>query len=117
MKTNRKRLLVISVLLLLIGAMLLTVLACEPGFNVVVVNGTDQVLTIYLAEGKKESPVRQGKLMPGEHLKTPGLWVITNYYRILAKNDKDETVYSREFDYDELRDAKFEVVIKTPQSK
>ena len=110
---NRKRLLVILVVMLLIGAMLPVLTACDPGFDVKVVNGTDQVLTIYRALGSNP-PVRQGSIKPGESLKILGLWIISNSYTIIAKNEQGETVYSREFDYDELRDAKFEVVITSP---
>jgi hypothetical protein len=114
---NRKKLLVILVLMILIGAMLPVLTACEPVFKLKVVNGTDQILTIYCDTNRSGHLDRMGDVKPSGQIYLPGLWLAERPYQIIAKNDKGETVYSREFDYDELHDAKFEVVIKTPQDK
>ena len=113
MKINIKKLLVILSLALIIGTITPAAIGCEPSFSLKVVNGTDQVLTIYYYVSRSERPVRLGDVEPGEDIKFPHLWVAENPYQVIAKNDRGETVYSREFDYFELQDDyKFKVVIK-----
>jgi len=116
MKINEKKLLVTFSFILLIGTVLLGVTACEPCISVKVVNGTDQVLNIYLEEERTGNSVRKGSIKPGEHIDLQCLEEMSWYFTITAKNEQDETVYSREFDYDELQDDyQCKVVIKLPK--
>ena len=99
-------------LLLIFSVLLLCMASCEPGFDLKVENGTDQVLTIYVDVSSMGKPARQGNIEPGQHIYTRGLWLAEEPYEITAKNKHGDIVYSRQFGYFELRDDHdFKVVI------
>ena len=112
MRTGWNKFLLVQLLFLIFGVFLLSVLSCEPGFELKVENNTDKVLTIYVDVSAMGKPARQGNIEPGEHIYTRGLWLVEEPYEIIAKNKHGDIVYSREFGYFELRDDyDFKVVI------
>jgi len=117
MGITKKKLLVIISLALFICNMLLTATACEPCIDVKVENGTDQVLTIYLSRGSNIS-ARQGSVKPGEYLELQCLEAMFGNFTITAKNELDGEIYTRKFDYIELKDDyKCKVVIKLSEEE
>ena len=117
MKLDRKRcqLLLRLLTVLVIGAVLVTLAACiRTVFKTEVVNGTKQVLTIYYDEGITGTFVTLGDVEPGEHIYTPGFCIDDGYCQIDAKNAGGEVVFSREYDWWELSDMDWLVVITPP---
>jgi hypothetical protein len=105
---RRKSLLKLIILLLLLGTIIGTSLACERPIPVRVVNQTDQVLTIFIRGNLI------GDVKPGEEIKNESRFVSTAFkdYLVEAKNTQGDTIYSRSFTYDQLnRDLNLRVDI------
>ena len=92
-------------LILLLGALLLTAIACEDVFDLTVENKTNQTLTIYIREG------RAGDVAPGGQIVIRGVLLQFGEYLTEARNALGETVCSKKFTWTELQKAKWRVTI------
>lgn len=99
-------------LVLMLVSILAASVACwgEPIVPLQIENRSEIVLTIYV------QGVKFGEVEPNNSIKVKYLGVM-GHYLIEAKNSKGELIYTREFDYHELRDADWKVVIPPSQIK
>jgi len=92
-------------LLLFVVSVLLANVACENAFALTIENKTDQTFIIYMEEG------RVGDVALGGQILIRHIWHASNPYLLEAKNSLGETIYSRTFDFTELKKAKYKVII------
>ena len=105
MKSRRNINILLLPMVFLIAILLLLGQACgEPAVPLQIENRADIVLTIYV------QGVKVGEVEPNNSIKVKNLGA-TGYYLIEAKNSKGEVIYTREFDFNELNDADWKVVI------
>jgi hypothetical protein len=114
-KKNRKKYLVLLGVTLIIMLTLLAVISCEPVHKIKIENGSEQVLVIYYDVGRTGYLVSLGNVEPNEHIFTPNFWLNDGYYQINAENEHGEVIFSREYDWWELRDMDWTVVITPPE--
>jgi hypothetical protein len=115
MKHKSKVLLVLFSLVLLVGSMLPVLTACKTIYTIRIENGTEQILTIYYDVGGTGYFVTLGDVKPDEHIYTPDFNIDFGYCQIDAKNVESEIVFSREYDWWELDDMDWTVVITPPE--
>jgi len=113
MKYKSKILLVLFSLMLLIGIMLPLLIACDPGHDIRIENSTEETLTIYFDVGPTGYFVTLGNLEPGEHIYA-SFAMMDGYCQIDARNAEGELIFSREYDWWELRDEMDWTVVITP---
>jgi len=115
MKHKSKILLVLFSLMLLIGIMLPVLTACDPGHDIIIENGTEETLTIYFDVGPTGYFVTLGNLEPSEHIYA-SITMMDGYCQIDARNAEGDLIFSREYDWWELRDDMgWMVVIMPPE--
>ena len=79
--------------------------ACgEPAVPLQIENRTDMVLAVYV------QGIKAGEVEPNSSIEVKNLGA-TGYYLIEAKTSKAEVIYTRKFDFNELNDADWKVVI------
>jgi hypothetical protein len=111
---RRKSLMKVIILVLLLGTIIGTSVACERAIPVRVVNQTDQVLTIFIRGHLI------GDIKPGEEIKNKNRFVSATFkdYLVEAKNTQGDTIYSRSFTFDQLsRDMDWIIIIPPVQNR
>ena len=105
--TRSKRLLLLSLVVLLLGVLLVVVVGCEYSAPFKIKNQTDLTLTIII------SGESIGNAKAGEEIKNrnPRVLMTSRDYLIEAKNSQGDIVYSKSFSYDELVDMGWKIVI------
>ena len=87
--------------------MLLIATACDPALPLEVENKTNQILTIYVND------FREFDIAPGEIVKDHTVPMIYSSYVIEAKNSQEKVIYSRQFEFYELQEADYKIIIST----
>jgi len=111
MKYKRNAIFLLPGLLVLLCALLPVAVACEPALPLEVENKTNQVLTIYVND------FREFDVTPGEIVKKRTVPMIYGKYIVKAKNSQGKVIYSRQFEFKELQEADWKVVIQPSQGK
>ncbi|MFC1934235.1 hypothetical protein ACFLXX_03690 [Chloroflexota bacterium] len=89
---------------------LLSVTACEPPVPLEVENQTDQTVTIYVQGGRYFS------VSPNSTFKGKTALMIYSKYFIEGLNEDGEIIYSKTFDFNELSNLKWKIVIRSSET-
>jgi hypothetical protein len=99
------KVILLSFLVLILGALLTFISACDPPTPLEVENKTDQVLSIYVND------YYQFDVEPGKVVKQDTVPMIYEYYMIEAKNGIGEIIYSTKISFQKLSGNHWKIVI------
>jgi hypothetical protein len=104
-----KLLVVIVIVLISIGVLVTTNIACEGKLPVQIINQTDQNLTVFINNQKI------GDVKPNEKIKNKVLSATFREYVLEAKNFQGEVIFSKTYTFDQLsRDLNWIIIIPKP---
>jgi hypothetical protein len=108
MKKHRRSLIFICSIIVLCVPCIMSIgcsLWGSTSFDFTIENKTQQVLNVFVNTGSGT------EVKPGDKIIKHYL-IYTGKFKIMAKNTGGDIVYSKEFTYGELKDIKFNVIIK-----
>jgi len=117
MKRRNQILIALFSVIVFTGIMVMVIMSLgEPAYKIKIENGTEQGLTIYYDAGRIGSPRSLGTVEPGEYIYTSYFDMADTYCQIDTKDVEGEVIFSKEYDWWELREMDWEVVITLPEN-